>query len=586
MNSAAKDTLKFLVESHLKFIYPEQDIPVLAEKILHLMGLDESQRKEGGSQSAWSERDIITITYGDSIRENDKPPLETLGKFLREELLEVVNGVHILPFFPYSSDDGFSVIDYTQVNDSLGGWEHVEALGNDFNLMADLVVNHCSARSRWFDNFKQQKLPGKEFFIDVPKDTDVSQVVRPRTSPLLREVETLAGKKYVWCTFSHDQVDLNFANPDLLCEMIVIIKLYLDRKVKIFRLDAVAFIWKELGTPCINHPKTHEMVRLFRTLIEYHSPDAVIITETNLPNIENLSYFGNANEAHAIYNFSLPPLILDAMVRGNSQHLKQWQMSMPPAQLGTFYLNFLASHDGIGLRPAEGLLREEQIDTLANTMQSFGARISWRAVEGGRNRPYEINVTWFDAMQGTVNGPDKWQIQRFICSHAIMIALEGIPAIYIHSFIGTNNYYEGVELTNHNRAINRYRWEYNELKDRLTDQDDAHARIFTKMKALLAIRIQQPAFNPNATQFTLHLSDEVFGFWRQSIKRDQSIFCINNISDQEVVIPLSSINLIILDDWIDLVSGQTFDGLHEDLVLKPYQFVWLTNRVYQSACLD
>ncbi len=154
--------------------------------------------------------------------------------------------------------------------------------------MGDLVVNHCSSRSIWFENYKQCKHPGKDYFVTVDDDFDISNVVRPRTSPLLREVETFEGKKKVWCTFSHDQVDLNYENPDLLWEMIKTIKLYLDYGVRIFRLDAVAFLWKESGTTSIHLKQTHEMVRLFRTLIEHHSEDAIIITETNVPNAENL----------------------------------------------------------------------------------------------------------------------------------------------------------------------------------------------------------------------------------------------------------------------------------------------------------
>ena len=383
----------------------------------------------------------------------------------------------------------------------------------------------------------------------------------------------------MWCTFSHDQVDLNFANPDVLCEMIQIIKLYLDRGVKIFRMDAVAFVWKELGTPCIHHPKTHELVRLMRTLIEHHSPRAIIITETNVPNHENLSYFGNANEAHAVYNFSVPPLLLNALITGSSAHLKAWQMSMPPAQEGTFYFNFIASHDGIGLRPAEGLLQDQEIDTLINTMQSFGARISWRAAQGGLNKAYEINVTLFDALQGTTKGPDKWQIQRFLCAHGIMLALEGIPAIYIHSLVATNTYQEGVELTASNRTINRYKWDADELETQLATEHTHHAKVFEQLKRLIRIRRGQQAFHPNATQFTLHLGDQLFGFWRQSIRRDQSIFCIHNVTDETVTIPLSSINLISLNKWVDLVSGQEYSDLHLDLVLEPYQFVWLTNKI-------
>ncbi|WP_045858014.1 alpha-amylase family glycosyl hydrolase [Teredinibacter purpureus] len=578
MNPSLQKELYFLVESHLSLIYEDNASKALAKKLIHIMALDEDCLKPGLHENSWNQSDVFMITYGDSLRNDDEEPLHTLHHFMDERLKGTINGIHILPFFPYSSDDGFSVIDYTQVNDSLGDWSHIEKIGADYNLMSDLVVNHCSSRSRWFDNYKQRKSPGIDYFIEADPETDLSQVVRPRTSPLLREVETLDGKRHVWCTFSHDQVDLNFANTNVLCEMVNIIKLYLDRGVRTFRLDAVAFLWKEIGTESINHPKTHELVRLFRTLIEHHSPNAIIITETNIPNHENLSYFGNANEAHAVYNFSLPPLLLHALLTGNGTHLKKWQMSMPPAQMGTFYLNFIASHDGIGLRPAEGLLSETDIDEMVNALQGFGARVSWRATEGGRSKPYEINVTLFDALEGTINGPDKWQIERFLCAHAIMLSLEGVPAIYIHSLLGTNNYTEGVQLTNHNRTINRYKWNINEISEKLDDGYSHHSTVFTKMKALISVRIKQPAFHPNATQFTLHLGDDIFAFWRQSLKREQSIFCIHNISSNTIAIPLSSINLISLDEWTDLNSGKIFTNLHDDVQLPPYGFVWLTNK--------
>lgn len=578
MLNALQKELKFVVETHLQFIYPEQDASQLAHRLLDIMELKAECQKPPLHESVWDQDEVFLITYGDSLQEEGVAPLKTLEKFYSKELKNIINGVHILPFFPYSSDDGFSVIDYKQVNDGLGEWEDIESLSGQCNLMADLVINHCSSRSRWFDNFKQRREPGMQYFFEADPEADLSAVVRPRTSPLLREVETLDGKRWVWCTFSHDQVDLNFSNPDVLCEVVDIIKFYLDKGVRTFRLDAVAFVWKEVGDSSINHPKTHEIVRLIRTLIEHHTPNAILITETNLPNHENLSYFGNANEAHAVYNFSLPPLVLHAMVTGNSQHLKRWQMSMPPAQHGTFYFNFLASHDGIGLRPAEGLLDDDDIGEVVNAMQKFGGRISWRSAANGQNKPYEINISLFDAMQGTSVGPDQWQIQRFLCAHAIMFSLEGVPAIYIHSLFGTNNYHEGVELSSQNRAINRYKWNYTELSELLDKGISHHSKIFSNMKALLSIRRTQPAFHPNATQFTLHLGDQIFGFWRQSPRRDQSIFCIHNISKEEICIPLSSINLISLDTWVDLVSGQSFADLHEDLVLKPYQFVWLSNK--------
>jgi len=582
MNALEKELL-FLVETHLQCIYddkafPDVDNTALAKKLITLFDLDEKCLKPAVHESLWDEKDVLSITYGDSIIKDGEPPLKTLKHFFDDHLKDTLSGIHILPFFPYSSDDGFSVIDYTQVNDGLGDWSYIEDIAKKYDLMADLVVNHCSSRSRWFDNFKQRKEPGKSYFFEAPADTDTSMVVRPRTSPLLREVETLDGKKHVWCTFSHDQVDLNFANPDVLCEMVNIIRLYLDRGVKIFRMDAVAFIWKELNHSSIHHPKTHEIIRLMRTLIEHHSPDAIIITETNVPNVENLSYFGNANEAHAVYNFSLPPLLIHALITGDCTHLKHWQMSMPPAQEGTFYFNFIASHDGIGLRPAEGFLNEEEINTVINSVQQTGARVSWRTDDSGNKKAYEINVTLFDALAGTVSGPDKWQNERFICAHGVMLALEGIPAFYIHSLLATQNYQEGVELTGSNRTINRYKWDRDEIENKLAQPHTHHAKIFTELKRLIEIRREQSAFHPNATSFTLHLGNQLFGFWRQSIKRTQSIFCIFNFSDEEVTIPLSSINLVDVTKWVDLVSGDAFTDMHQDLTFKPYQFIWLSNK--------
>ena len=571
------NTLLNTVTDHLSRIYPDHDIQQIAKQAIETMGLSESESPCTVHKNKWSEKDAWVITYGDSIKQKGEVPLKTLKYFTDKYFKDSISGLHILPFFPYSSDEGFSVINYAQVNDSLGGWEDIEAIGNDYDLMSDLVINHCSQQSIWFENFRQRKDPGKDYFFEAEPTDNTSEVVRPRTSPLLRETRTLDGDKYVWCTFSHDQVDLNFKNPKVFLEMALIIRRYLEQGVKIFRLDAVAFLWKELGTPCVHLPQTHEFIRLFRTLIEAHTEDAIIITETNVPLHENLSYLGNANEAHAVYNFSLPPLLIHALITGSSEHLKRWQMSMPPAQNGTFYFNFIASHDGVGLRPIKGLLDETDIDKLINTMQTFGARVSWRSVANGKNEPYEINVSLFDALQGTTEGPDRWQLERFICAHAIMFALEGIPGIYIHSMLGTHNDHQRLELTNHNRNINRHKWSLEELEVKLDTPNSHHRIVLNAMTKLLKLRAKQAAFHPNAVQYTLHLGDQIFGFWRQSTDRQQSIFCIHNLSNQDVHIPISSINLVSTQAWSDLVTGDALTEGLDQLHLKPYQFVWLTN---------
>jgi len=575
------EQLKSKLTQQLSTIYQEvpltQPCDEIAQGLLNIMRLSSEVAVVKPFTNQWSEEYVILITYGDSIIKAEESPLKTLKHFLDFTIENTINSVHILPFFPYSSDDGFSVIDYSSVNESLGTWQDIEFISKDYHLMSDLVINHCSSRSAWFDNFIKGEGQGSDYFFTALPDDNLSDVVRPRTSPLLKEVETGNGKKFVWCTFSHDQVDFDFRNPEVLKAFTSIIRQYLDMGVKIFRLDAIAFLWKVVGSTSVNLPQTHEVVRLLRTLIESAEPQAIIITETNIPNTQNLTYFGNANEAHGIYNFSLPPLLLNTLLTGNCLYLKRWLMSMPPSQDGTMYFNFIASHDGIGLRPAEGLLSEDELAKLVHTVENFGGKISWRTTDNGEQKAYEMNIALYDAMQGTIEGKDEWNFERFICAHAIMFALEGIPGVYIHSLLGTKNDYQKLANTHHNRSINRHRWHEEDLAEALANKNLHHAKVLSTMKSLLNTRIKQPAFHPNATQFTLHLGLQLFGFWRQSQDRKQSIFCVSNISDQVIALPLNELNLIITESWFELISKKEITGLTQELLLTPYQTVWISN---------
>jgi len=577
---AGTPNLLWRVAQHLAAVYDDGEvtpaIETLAAQLLDIMRLDANHQGPPQQQTYWDQSTALVLTYGDSLLDGSEHPLHTLKHWLDRYGDGWINGVHILPFYPYSSDDGFSVVDYLKVNEALGDWEDVLAIGAKYTLMADLVINHCSSRSKWFENFLNDREPGRDYFVTASPEDDLSEVVRPRTTSLLRAVDTVNGERHVWCTFSHDQIDLNFRNPEVLKRMLEVVRHYLDNGVRVFRLDAVAFLWKEPGTNSLNLPQTHEIVRLLRTLVEHARADALLITETNIPNRENLSYFGNGNEAHCVYNFSLPPLLVNTLVTGDCHYLKQWMMSMPPAQPGTTYFNFIASHDGIGLRPAEGLLSDEELQTLIDTMQSFGAEISYRALEGGESRPYEINIALFDALKGTVAGEDDFAVARFVCAHAIMLGLEGIPGIYIHSLLGTHNDYERVERTGHKRAINRHQWQLEELEAQLGDATSSHARVFAALRSLLQIRQRQSAFHPSATQFTLHLGRQLFGFWRQSSDRRQSIFCISNVSAEPQSLQVTDLNLIEHDEWRDLISG--VECPRPVMELEPYATVWLTNR--------
>ena len=566
------------VSEHLSIIYPDLNTKKLASELIAEMGMGRNIQRPTPHRNHWDQGDAILITYGNTIQSSGELPLVTLSRFLDKYLKRQFTAIHILPFFPFSSDDGFSVIDYSTVNPSLGDWENIESISKKYKLMSDLVINHISSRSRWFENYKNGVKPGKDYFIEGNPSDDFSKVVRPRNSPLLTEVRTKAGIRHVWSTFSGDQIDLNFRNPNVLKEFVSIVRSYLNHGITIFRMDAVPFLWKQKGTSCTNLQPTHEIIKLFHTLIEYYFPSALIVCENNVPSNENLTYFGNANEAHVIYNFSLPPLLIYTLLTGRCSHLKNWMMSMPPAQSGTTYLNFIASHDGIGLRPLDGLISDDEVDKLVEKTKQSGGRVTYRKSREGSDKPYELNITLFDLLKSTFDSDeDNYSVERFLCAHSIMFALEGIPAVYIQSIFGSHNDLERLEHTQRNRSINRHIWDEFELEKELSDRQSPHARIFAELKRLLSIRKKQSAFHPNATQYTLHISDDIFAFWRQSINRDQSIFCISNVTATEKLINLRDINLINTDEWKDLIGGRLYFNIQEQLSLSPYQVLWISN---------
>lgn len=562
-------------------VYPDQDCDQLVEDVLSAFwpGSERPRRRGRAPRNTiWNEKDSYVITYGNTFSDGVHKPLDLLKHFLETNLKGRINGVHILPYFPFTSDDGFAITDYRLVNSALGTWEDIGRIADGFRLMSDLVINHCSSQSMMFNAYLQGHQPYNRFFFEASPDDDLSMVVRPRAHPLLRKVETAFGTRHVWCTFSHDQVDFDFRNPEVLFEFLRILRFHIDRGVRTLRLDAIAFLWKEAGTSSIHLRETHAIVRLLRLLADYNEHPLILITETNVPNFENLSYFGNRNEAHVVYNFSLPPLLLHALLNGTSRHLNEWQMSMPPAQLGCTYFNFTASHDGIGMRPAEGLLSVDDIGLMIRTVEAFGGLVSLREGNDGRKHPYEINVALFDALKGTVNGPDHLNVERFLCSQIIAMGLAGIPAFYIHSLLATQNDLNGVEKLGHNRAINRHVWNYNDILALLEDGETHHAKVFAAMMALIEKRIDQPAFHPNAAQFTLQLGEALFGFWRQSMDRTQSIFALHNLTDQPVSIPTLSLNLNDGENWYDLLSDDHNIECGDSVDFGPYQCRWITNR--------
>lgn len=567
----------------LNFIYrsiiSEDKTLEYSKKINKLINNYKDIGPKNSKNDYWSENTILLITYADSIsRGLSGKTLNDFGKFYKKYLEKFINSIHFLPFFPSSGDGGFSVKNHNDVDKAYGTWEDIQSLSKKANIMTDLVLNHSSSKGDWYKNFLDDKDPGKNYFYVVDKNYDCSKVVRPRDHDLLTEIELQNKKKFLWCTFSHDQIDLNFKNPDVLLEFIKLILKLSSYGIKIFRLDAVAFIWKQPGTTCLNLSQTHEIIKLLRDIVDQLDKNLIIVTETNLPKQENLSYFGKNDEAHWIYNFSLPPLIVNTFLFEDSVALTKWSMKMPPAQLGNAYLNFIASHDGIGMRPAEGILSDKEIKKMLQRLKKNGSKFSMRKLSNNEEKVYEANISLFNALQFTDSDlKGKFALKRFIAAHCIILAIEGVPAFYFNSLFATKNDEETFANTGVKRNLNRYKWHYSTLVDLIKTNNTIEKNCYEIFKKLISIRKIQPAFHPNATQFTLNLDKNIFAVWRQSRDRKQSIFALTNVSSKTIKLNTNKINLIDDEKWFDLLSQETKITDDQYVKLMPFQSLWITN---------
>ncbi len=534
-------------------------------------------------RSGLNERDAILITYADQVQEPGQPALATLSHFCNQHLMGLVSGIHILPFFPWSSDDGFSVIDYEAVALQYGSWDNIRQLGNHFRLMFDAVLNHASAESAWFKAFLADEPGLRDFFIQVTGAPDLSMVVRPRALPLLSEFNSAHGPVKLWTTFSADQVDLNYHNPRVLLRIIEAVLFYASQGAQFLRLDAIAYLWKEPGTTCISLPQTHWLVQLLRCVLDEVAPHVMLITETNVPNLENLSYFGNgSNEAQMVYNFPLPPLVLHAMQTGTASALTRWAAGLQlPSSKATF-LNFLASHDGIGLNPIRGILPESEIQAMAHRIEAGGGFVSNKSNPDGTQSPYELNVNYFDALDATDFRVDNsMQVQRFVTAHAILLAFQGVPAIYFHSLFGSRGWPEGVKQTQKYRSINREKLQRAQLEGALAQPDSLRAQIFGWLRHLLEVRGREPCFSPQAFQRVLTSPPGCFVLLREERSSRDSMLCVHNVtrSHQRADLDVAGTALAAAPHVRDLITGRPSPGGAQITVeLAPYESVWLTNR--------
>lgn len=594
------DTAREKILRRLSFLYGEEQARWSVLELFRIMKVHYAHKSPYGLENdqhvdptnRFTEKDIILITYGDLIRGGEGSPISTLARFCKSYLEGTINTLHILPFFPYSSDRGFSVTDFETVDPNLGSWEDIEELENRYQLMFDGVFNHVSSKSKWFQEFLNGHPQYKNFFIhygskDELSDADRRIIFRPRTSDILTRYYGLEGQLWTWTTFSEDQIDLNYKNPSVLLRVIEILLLYVRHGADIIRLDAVTYLWSEPGTSCIHLDQTHEIVKLMRDIMNVVAPGVAVITETNVPHDENISYFGNGyDEAQMVYNFALPPLVLHTFYSGNSTHISQWADTLDSGSECTTFFNFLDSHDGIGLMAVKNILSKDEIKTMVDRAEKdHGGFVSYKATADGEE-PYEINITWYSALNRRDDDDHEdraFHVKRFVASRSIALILKGVPGVYLHSLLGTRNDVEAVTRTNSKRDINRTVLDYNSINEQLQDPFSRAARINRELGRLLTIRTGQSAFHPNAAQRVLQLSSALFIVLRVARDFSQHLIAITNItnSPQQVSIPLRELSLpetcITETHWYDLVSEMDWiadkEVLH--LSLEAYDVMWL-----------
>ncbi|MEA1940451.1 MAG: sugar phosphorylase [Candidatus Caldatribacteriota bacterium] len=563
-----------IIEEKLSFIYGEKRSKKIISKIKKLLKKHSKNIFFQNKKTFLDEKDIVLITYGDSIKETNKKPLKTLCKFIDKYLIRQINIVHILPFYPYSSDDGFSVIDYKKVNPVLGKWKDIEDIGQKINLMLDLIANHISSKSIWFKEYLKGNPEYDNYFTSVDKDAEISSVTRARAHPLLTKFKRKGKEIYLWTTFSPDQIDLNYANEKVLIEVIDVILFYAGKKARVIRLDAIGHIWKKLGTSCINLKETHYIIQLIRAILDEVYPEVLLITETNVPHKENINYFGNGyNEAQLIYQFALPLLVLHTFYTGDASRLLEWASKIKDISDKTAFFNVLATHDGLGVVPVTNILTDKEITDIANDVKEKGGYVSYKIAKDRTKKPYEMNITYYSAIADSKKS-EELNIEKFIASQAIILSLIGIPGIYIHSLFGTENYLEGVEKTGQKRTINRKKFQYDKLKEDLVNSDSREHKIFTEFMKLIHKRKSEKAFHPNGKQEVLFLKKGIFSLLRTSPDGKGKIIALHNITDnkQELCLAKNQYNLNN-KQYYDIVSEKIINI--EKIFLEPYQIMWL-----------
>ena len=535
------------LEANLRHLYGRRADRTLEElqELWDRHGLAGSTSGIGTGAGAGSARvpeagDVALIAYADSIRGAAGSPLAALRRFARRYLSGgSINTLHLLPFFPWDTDRGFSVQDYRAVDPRNGTWADIEALGGEFaHLMADLVINHAS-----LDNpLVQGALTGnpryRDFVIryddgEQPDASALAGLTRPRPDPVLTrfylvatgshtratfdppgseaapdDATPVSGGGWVWTTFSRPpnadgsaatrQIDLNFRNPRVLLEMVEVLLCYRGHGADWVRLDAAGYMWKELGTPSIHHPNTHRLLQVLRDALAGRA-DLVSVAEVNEPQDTILPYLGSEEtgmESDLVYQFGHFPLAVQALLSGDASHYKRWLGTLKPFG-GRQFITVYGSHDGMGRKPVLGLLPDVDLERMVqHLVDEHGALPNYSRQAGGGRIIYELCGTpWSLINRADAGEPVQFQVDRYVACGALGLVLRGVPAFYINGLLGVPNRLDPASL-DENRSINREQFDEAALYAELDDPKGQMRQVLERLLRLIAVRAAEPAFAP------------------------------------------------------------------------------------------
>ncbi len=565
----------------LETIYKDhttEELNFICNQLLQILDdfSEKSRYEEISEDKKWDQSFAVLITYADGVCKNGESTLVTLRELLSKYFGSLSKVVHILPFLKSTSDGGFAVSSHKYLEEKFGSWEDLKSISNKHYLMADLVLNHVSSSHPWVQQFIKCQEPGLSNVFSPSQDLDWTNVIRPRSSSLFSQINTKDGQKLVWTTFGPDQIDLNWLNPKMTIEFLNLIITYLSNGIKWLRLDAVGFIWKEPGTTCLHLPKAHSIVKILRILLNDLRKDGVLITETNVPQKENLSYLLPEDEADMAYNFPLPPLLLEAIITSRADILNSWICDWPELPKTTTLFNFTASHDGVGLRALEGLMNEQRINDLLINCEKRGGLVSHRRLSSGEDKPYELNISWWSAMEDPGRDSNRFQCERFLLTQLLVMSLKGVPAFYLPALLASENDIKSFSMTGQRRDLNREKFKSEKLSAVFRNPESNANKNLKYLRNAMDVRAKLPQFHPQSQMECLSKSRGDIVVIKRGIG-SRAVFTIHNMTDNKINYRLSEykVTKLINDDlnMQDYLTSCKYNS--NNIELDPFQVIWL-----------